>query len=202
MLTEVLKYCIEPGVGDEVEFFDPDLQTDCMGRIIEVTDPYSFLKKGYCLDNGGVRHCVDADCIKKILKRGRSFEEKITELNIDASVEWFSQTVADLKEYLKKVEEFEVEAYRELLEWLQSKFFSYYDPNYDSGVEDCRLCIYWDGGDADVGVNEGCTHPILYDWNDGGSLNSSKEAMMEDCFNNSKHCLLAQKKERVKAKRR
>lgn len=46
---------------------------------------------------------------------------------------------------------------------MKIKFFK---TDCDNGNLTCKDCTWHEQGDSSIGLNEGCTHPILYDEND------------------------------------
>jgi hypothetical protein len=62
----------------------------------------------------------------------------------------------------------------------------------DNGNLTCRDCTYYESGDSSIGLNDGCTHPILYD--EEGNIIDEVESLILDCINNPKHCILLERK--------
>lgn len=62
----------------------------------------------------------------------------------------------------------------------------------DNGDITCKDCIWHENQDVSVGISYGCCHPILYD-DFGEIIDEINEAIIE-CINNSKYCVLFQKK--------
>lgn len=63
----------------------------------------------------------------------------------------------------------------------------------DNGKLTCLDCTYHETGDSSIGLNEGCTHPILYD--EAGEIIPETESLIIECLSNPKHCILLTKKE-------
>lgn len=62
----------------------------------------------------------------------------------------------------------------------------------DNGELTCKDCTWHEEGDSTIGLNEGCTHPILY--NEYGNIVDEAESLILDCLKNPKHCILLDKK--------
>lgn len=63
---------------------------------------------------------------------------------------------------------------------------------YDNGELTCKECEWFESGDSLIGLNEGCTHPILYDEN--GEIIPEAESLIINCLNSPKYCILLTKK--------
>jgi len=61
----------------------------------------------------------------------------------------------------------------------------------DNGKLTCIGCVHYESGDDSVGLNEGCTHPILYD--EDGNIIDDIEVLILDCLSNPKHCILMER---------
>lgn len=62
----------------------------------------------------------------------------------------------------------------------------------DNGKLTCNDCTWYESGDSSIGLNEGCTHPILYD--EEGNIIDEVESLILACLSNPKHCILLEKK--------
>ncbi|WP_346938297.1 hypothetical protein [uncultured Clostridium sp.] len=69
---------------------------------------------------------------------------------------------------------------------------TFYKDSYDNGEFTCKDCVWFEIGDDGIGLNEGCTHPILYDEDD--NIIEEAESLILDCLSNPKHCILLEKK--------
>lgn len=67
-----------------------------------------------------------------------------------------------------------------------------FQKEYDNGELTCKDCIHHESGNLSVGINEGCTHPILYD--EEGNIIEEVESLILDCLSNPKHCILLERK--------
>lgn len=66
--------------------------------------------------------------------------------------------------------------------------------DYNNGNLTCRDCEWYETGDQSIGIDDGCTHPILYD--EQGSIIDEVNDMIIECMENPEHCILFSKKRR------
>lgn len=62
----------------------------------------------------------------------------------------------------------------------------------DNGDLTCRNCVWFEEGDLSIGLNQGCTHPILYDEDE--NIIDEVEDLILKCLDEPKHCILLEKK--------
>lgn len=68
----------------------------------------------------------------------------------------------------------------------------FFKTDCDNGKLTCKDCTWYEEGDSSIGLNAGCTHPILYDEDD--NVIDEAESLILDCLSNPKHCVLLEKK--------
>lgn len=67
-----------------------------------------------------------------------------------------------------------------------------FDTEHDNGNLTCKNCVWNEEGDSSIGLNAGCTHPILYDEEE--NLISEMESLILECLSEPNHCTLLEKK--------
>ena len=58
----------------------------------------------------------------------------------------------------------------------------------ENEIDSCMTCAYYESGDSSIGLNKGCTHPILYD--EDGNIIDEIDDMIVECLNDPNHCIL------------
>lgn len=62
----------------------------------------------------------------------------------------------------------------------------------DNGELTCKDCTWYEQGDSSIGLNEGCTHPVLYDEDE--NIIEEAECLILECLSNPRHCILLERK--------
>ena len=68
----------------------------------------------------------------------------------------------------------------------------FFKTDCDNGELTCKDCAWYEEGDSSIGLNTGCTHPILYDEN--GDIIDEAESLILDCLSHPRHCILLERK--------
>jgi hypothetical protein len=69
---------------------------------------------------------------------------------------------------------------------------SFIKEDVDNGKNaSCKMCVWNEEGDSSIGLNSGCTHPILY--NENGNIIDEANDLIIECIFNPRQCCLMEK---------